>query len=58
MPDAGPASPREVIAAILTKALPADDQRRAFNVVYLAYMALSLTDPALAINPWCGTPPW
>ncbi|MGC1285378.1 MAG: hypothetical protein WA895_20745 [Streptosporangiaceae bacterium] len=41
MPDAGPASPREVIAAILTETLPADDQRRAFNVVYLAYMAVS-----------------
>ena len=41
VPDAGPASPREVIAAILTETLPADDQRRAFNVVYLAYMAVS-----------------
>lgn len=50
-PPEGPAGPRDVIAAILTEALPADDERRAFNVVYLAYMALSLTDPALAITP-------
>jgi AcrR family transcriptional regulator len=48
---AGPASPRDVIAAILTEALPADDERRTFTLVYTAYLALSLTDPALAISP-------
>jgi AcrR family transcriptional regulator len=47
----GPASPRDVIAAILAEGLPADDDRRVFHVVYLAYLALSLTDPALAISP-------
>jgi AcrR family transcriptional regulator len=47
----GPASPRDVIAAIMTEALPADDERRTFTVVYTAYLALSLTDPALAISP-------
>ena len=46
-----PASPRDVIAAILTEALPADDERRTFTLVYTAYFALSLTDPALAIAP-------
>jgi len=46
-----PASPRDVIAAILTEALPADDERRTFTIVYTAYLALSLTDPALAISP-------
>jgi AcrR family transcriptional regulator len=46
-----PASPRDVIAAILAEALPADDERRTFMVVYTAYLALSLTDPALAIAP-------
>ncbi len=40
-----------MIAAILAEALPADDERRAFYVVYTAYLALSLTDPALAIAP-------
>ena len=47
----GPARPRDVTAAILAEALPADDERRTFNVVYTAYLALSLTDPALAIAP-------
>jgi AcrR family transcriptional regulator len=46
-----PARPRDVISAILTEALPADDERRTFTVVYTAYLALSLTDPALAISP-------
>jgi AcrR family transcriptional regulator len=46
-----PAGPRDVIAAILTEALPADDERRTFTLVYTAYLALSLTDPALAISP-------
>jgi AcrR family transcriptional regulator len=47
----GPANPRKVIAAILAEALPADDERRTFHVIYTAYLALSLTDPALAIAP-------
>jgi AcrR family transcriptional regulator len=47
----GPAGPRDLIAAILTEALPADDERRTFTVIYTAYLALSLTDPALAIAP-------
>jgi AcrR family transcriptional regulator len=46
-----PASPRDIIAAVLTEALPADDERRTFTLVYTAYLALSLTDPALAIRP-------
>ncbi|HTX29104.1 MAG TPA: TetR/AcrR family transcriptional regulator [Streptosporangiaceae bacterium] len=47
----GPARPRDVIAAILTEGLPADDERRTFTIIYTAYLALSLTDPALAITP-------
>jgi hypothetical protein len=46
-----PVHPRDVIAAILAEALPADDEMRTFYVVYTAYLALSLTDPALAIAP-------
>ncbi len=46
-----PARPRDIIAAVLTEALPADDERRTFTLVYTAYLALSLTDPALAIRP-------
>jgi AcrR family transcriptional regulator len=49
-----PVSPRDVIAAILTEGLPADDERRTFTVLYTAYFALSLTDPALAIGPLAG----
>ena len=46
-----PVNPRDVIAAILTEGLPADDERRTFTILYTAYFALSLTDPALAISP-------
>ncbi len=46
-----PVNPRDVIAAILTEGLPADDERRTFTVLYTAYFALSLTEPALAIDP-------
>jgi len=47
----GQASPRDVIAAILAEALPADDERRTFAVLNAAYFALALTDSALAIAP-------
>ena len=47
----GLAGPRDIIAAILTKALPADDEGRTFAVLNAAYFALSLTDPALPIGP-------
>jgi AcrR family transcriptional regulator len=46
-----PISPRSIIAAILTEGLPADDERRTFTILNMAYFALSLTDPALAIAP-------
>ena len=46
-----PAHPRDIIAGILTEGLPADDERRTFTIIYTAYLALSLTDPALAITP-------
>jgi AcrR family transcriptional regulator len=47
----GPLRPRDVIAAILAEGLPYDEEMRTFHVVYTAYLALSLTDPALAISP-------
>jgi len=46
-----PVNPRDVIAAILTEALPADDERRTFTILNAAYFALSLTEPALATAP-------
>jgi AcrR family transcriptional regulator len=45
------AGPRDVIAAILAEGVPRDEESRALTVVYTAYLALSLTDPALAIAP-------
>ena len=50
----GQTGPRDVIAAILTEALPVDDDRRTFAVLNAAYFALSLSDPALAIGPLVG----
>ena len=50
-PADGPSRPRDIIAAILTEGLPADEERRTFTTLYTAYFALSLTDPALAITP-------
>jgi AcrR family transcriptional regulator len=47
----GQAGSREVIAAILAEALPADDGRRTFAALNAAYFALSLTEPALAVAP-------
>ncbi len=46
-----PVTPRGIVTAILTEALPADDERRTFTILNAAYFALSLTDPALAITP-------
>ena len=46
-----PVSPRDIIAAILTEGVPADEERRTFTLLYTAYFALSLTEPALAISP-------
>jgi AcrR family transcriptional regulator len=45
------AGPRDVIAAILAEGVPRDEESRALTVIYTAYLALSLTDPALAIAP-------
>jgi AcrR family transcriptional regulator len=52
-PSSGPAgspSPRAIIDAILAEALPTDEDSRVFNIVYSSYAALSLTDPAYAID--------
>jgi len=46
-----PADPRTIIEAILAEGLPDDEDSRSFLVVYTAYFALSLTDPALDIKP-------
>jgi AcrR family transcriptional regulator len=46
-----PVSPPDSIAAILAQTLPVDDERRTFTILNMAYLALSLTDPAMAIAP-------
>jgi hypothetical protein len=51
---AAPADPRTVIEAIFAEALPDDEESRSFAIVYTAYLALSLTDPALDIRPLTG----
>jgi AcrR family transcriptional regulator len=47
----GQAGPRDVIAAILTQAVPADAEQCTFAALNAAYFALALTDPALAMGP-------
>jgi AcrR family transcriptional regulator len=49
--EGGTVGPREIIAAILTEAVPADAERRTFSILYTSYFALSLTQPSLAITP-------
>ena len=45
------AGPRAVIEAILAEALPDDEDSRTFTVIWTSYLALSLTDPGLAMGP-------
>jgi AcrR family transcriptional regulator len=47
---AGPPGPRAIIDAILTEALPTDEDSRVFHIVYSSYTSLSLTDPAYAMQ--------
>jgi AcrR family transcriptional regulator len=47
---AGPPGPRAVIDAILTEALPTDEDSRVFHIVYGSYAWLSLTDPVYAME--------
>lgn len=43
-------SPRVVIEAILTEALPADEESRIFHLVYESYAVLAMTDPTLTVQ--------
>ncbi|GHF45705.1 hypothetical protein GCM10010218_28640 [Streptomyces mashuensis] len=54
---AGPApGPRERVEAMLTAALPTDEESRTFHLVYTSYAVLSVTDPALAAQPFIKDP--
>jgi AcrR family transcriptional regulator len=46
-----PPAPRAVIQAILTEALPSDEESRIFHIVWASYAVLALTDPAFAMQP-------
>ncbi|MFI1363362.1 TetR/AcrR family transcriptional regulator [Streptomyces griseochromogenes] len=48
--------PRGTIEAVLTAALPTDEESRTFHLVYTSYAVLSVTDPALAAQPFIKNP--
>ncbi|MGX1758661.1 TetR/AcrR family transcriptional regulator [Streptomyces lydicus] len=48
--------PRGTIEAILLEALPRDEESRAFHLVYTSYAVLSVTDEALAAQPFIDGP--
>ncbi|MFI6708485.1 TetR/AcrR family transcriptional regulator [Nonomuraea sp. NPDC050478] len=50
------ASPLRVVEAVLAQAVPADEESRIFHLVYTAYAVLSVTDPALAAQPFLDAP--
>ncbi|MCQ0022813.1 TetR family transcriptional regulator C-terminal domain-containing protein [Streptomyces somaliensis DSM 40738] len=52
-PDPGP---RAVVVAMLTAALPTDEESRVFHLVYTSYAVLSVTDRALAAQPFVRDP--
>jgi AcrR family transcriptional regulator len=51
-----PAGPRAVLDAVLTEALPTDEESRIFHLVYTAYAVLAVTDPALAAQRFMDAP--
>jgi AcrR family transcriptional regulator len=51
-----PPTPRDVIDAVLTEALPTDGESRTFHLVYTAYAALAVTDAALAAQSFLDAP--
>ncbi|MGW7821579.1 TetR/AcrR family transcriptional regulator [Streptomyces puniciscabiei] len=48
--------PRAVIEALLTAALPVDEESRLFHHLYTSYAVLSVTDEALAAQPFIKDP--
>ncbi|MFK0261833.1 TetR/AcrR family transcriptional regulator [Streptomyces angustmyceticus] len=48
--------PRETIEAVLLEALPTDEETRTFHLVYTSYAVLSVTDEALAAQPFIDGP--
>lgn len=52
----GDPGPRRMIEAMLTAALPTDEEGRTFHLVYTSYAILSVTDRALAAQPFIHNP--
>ncbi|MFE2721659.1 TetR/AcrR family transcriptional regulator [Kitasatospora sp. NPDC059327] len=48
--------PRDVVEAVLLEAVPTDRESRTFHLVYTEYAVLSVTDPALAGQPFLAAP--
>ncbi|MEU1181560.1 TetR/AcrR family transcriptional regulator [Streptomyces sp. NPDC005820] len=48
--------PRAVIEALLMAALPTDEESRTFHFLYTSYAVLSVTDEALAAQPFIANP--
>ncbi|AEW98366.1 TetR/AcrR family transcriptional regulator [Streptantibioticus cattleyicolor] len=48
--------PRAVIEALLMESLPTDAESRTFHLVYTSYAVLSVTDEALAAQPFADAP--
>jgi hypothetical protein len=54
---AGPApGPRATVEALLLASLPTDEEGRTFHLVYSSYALLSVTDEALAAQPFVDNP--
>ncbi|MEU4410624.1 TetR family transcriptional regulator [Streptosporangium sp. NPDC023963] len=53
---AGTHRPREVLEAILTESIPADERSRTFHLAYTSYAVLAVTDEALAAHPFLAAP--
>ncbi|MER7703706.1 TetR/AcrR family transcriptional regulator [Kitasatospora sp. NPDC097605] len=51
-----PTAPRDIVEAVLLEAVPTDEESRTFHLVYTAYAVLSVTDPALAGQPFLKAP--
>jgi len=52
----GPATPRDVVEAVLAEALPTDEARRTLHLVYTAFHVLALTDERLGAQPYMQGP--
>ncbi|MER7779646.1 TetR/AcrR family transcriptional regulator [Streptomyces sp. NPDC096191] len=48
--------PRATIEALLLAALPTDEESRIFHLLYSSYSILSVTDEALAVQPFIDNP--